>query len=170
MTRTVLPPGLTSAGLVLRVLLFALPCAALALALPDVPHWLVVVLVVACSAWWALTPDHPTGSFALLLVAGWWAVNGVVDWRILVVGVLLVAAHVVATLLSYGPPTLAVDPRLAALWLRRGLMALVPMPVTYVAVRGLDADLAPPWLWSAAALGIVALLVVTARVTRVEAE
>ena len=71
---------------------------------------------------------------------------------LLVVGVLLVAAHVVATLLSYGPATLAVDPRLAALWLRRGLLALVPMPITYVAVRGLDADLAPPWLWSVAAI------------------
>ncbi len=54
----------------------------------------------------------------------------------LVVGVLLIAAHVVATVLSYGPATLVVDRRLAALWVRRGLLALVPMPITYVAVRG----------------------------------
>ena len=35
----VLPPGVTAGGLVLRVVLALLPCAALALALPEVPHW-----------------------------------------------------------------------------------------------------------------------------------
>ena len=165
-----LPPGLTRTGLVLRGLLVALPCAALALALPAVPHWAVVVVVVACSAWWAHTPDHLTGAVALLLVAGWWTLHGVLDWRILPVGALLVAAHVVATLLSYGPATLAVDPRLVTLWLGRGLLALVPMPITYAALKGLDADLAPPWLWLAAAVGTAGLLVGTARVTRAEQE
>jgi hypothetical protein len=168
MTPTILPPGMTSSVLALRLVLFVLPCVALAAALPDVPHPALVVLVVLCAAWWARTPDHPTGAVTLLLVAGWWTVHGVLDWRVLVVGVLLVAAHVVATLLSYGPATLVVDPRLAVLWARRGLLALVPMPITYVAVRGLDAALAPPWLWTAAALGTVVLLVVTARLTQPE--
>ena len=166
----ILSPGLTRSGLMLRALLAALPCAALALALPEVPHWAVVVLVVACSGWWAHTPDHLTGAVALMLVAGWWTVHDVLDWRILAVGVLLVAAHVVATLLSYGPATLAVDPRLALLWLRRGLVALVPLPITYAAVQGLDADLAPSWLWMTAAVGTAALLIVTVGVTRAEPE
>lgn len=169
-SRRILTPGLTTAGLVLRGLLVVLPCAALALALPEVPHWAVVVLVVACTAWWAHTPDHPTGVVALLLVAGWWTVHGVLDWRILVVGVLLLAAHVVATLLSYGPATLAVETRLAWLWLRRGVVTLVPMPITYAALRGLDADLAPSWLWMAAAIGTAVLLVMTAQVTRADPE
>ena len=170
MTSRFLPPGVTTSSLVLRVVLLLLPCAALALALPEVPHPALVVLVVLCAAWWARTPDHPTGAVTLLLVAGWWTTHGVVDWRVLVVGVLLVAAHVVATVLSYGPATMVLDPRLAALWVRRGLLALVPMPITYVAVRGLDADLAPPWLWTVAALGTVGLLVVTARLTQPEPE
>ena len=64
----VLPPGVTAPVLVLRSLLVLLPCAALALALPEVPHLVVVTLVVVCSAWWAYSPDHPAGAVALLLV------------------------------------------------------------------------------------------------------
>lgn len=163
---TFLPPGATAQVLVLRSMLLILPCAALALALPEVPHLGVVALVVLCSAGWMHSPDHPAGAVALLLVAGWWTAHGVVDWRVLVVGVLLVAAHVVAILMAYGPATLAVDPHLATRWLRRGLLVLVPMPVTYAAVRGLDPRLAPSWIWMAGALVVVALLVVTARLTQ----
>lgn len=154
--------------LALRAVLFLLPCAALAVALPTTPHWLVVWLVVICSAWWASTPDHLVGTVAMVLVVAWWAVHGVVDWRVLVVGVLLVAAHVLATVLSYGPDELSIDPRLAALWARRAVLVLVPMPVTYVAVRGLDPALAPAWVWLAAAVLVVALLVATARLMQPE--
>ena len=133
----------------LRVTLFLLPCLALALALPEVPHWFVVSGVLVGSAVWARTPDHAVGVVPLVLV----------------VAVLLLAAHVAATLASYGPPTLAVDPRLARLWLARGALALVPVPVAWLAVRGLDPALAPSGLWLATgALTVVALLV-TARLT-----
>jgi hypothetical protein len=161
-----LPPGLTTAVLVLRVVLFLLPCAALALALPTRPHVLVVVAVVLCAAWWARTPDHLAGGIGMALVVVWWTVHDVLDWRVPVVGVLLLAAHVVATLLSYGPETLAVDPRLARLWLRRGLLALVPLPVTWFALQGLDADLAPRWVWLSAAVLVVALILATLRLTQ----
>ena len=163
-----LPPGLTAPAVVLRSLLLVLPCAALALALPERPHGLVVALVVVSSAWWARRPDHLVGSISLAVVAAWWTVHGVVDWRVLVVGVLMVAAHVVATVLSYGPEALPVDRRLAGLWLRRGLLALVPLPITWLAVRGLDADLAPPWLWMVAAIGVMVLMVGTLRLTQPE--
>ena len=166
--RRCLPDGMGWPALVLHVLVFVLPCAALALALPTRPHPMVVLLVVIGSAWWARQPDHLTGSITLALVAAWWTVHGVVDWRVLVVGVLLLAAHVIATLLSYGPDALQVDRRLATLWLGRGLLALVPLPVTWLAVRGLDADLAPPWLWMVTALGVMALMVATLRLTQPE--
>lgn len=168
MLRRWVPAGMGGPALVLHVLLLVLPCAALALALPTRPHGLVVALVVAGSAWWARRPEHLTGTTTLALVAGWWAVHGVVDWRVLVVGVLLVAAHVVATLLSYGPDALPVDRHLAVLWVRRTLLALVPLPVTWLAVRGLDADLAPSWLWMVAALGVMGLMVATLRLTQPE--
>ena len=163
-----LPPGMTTASLVLRVVLLVLPCAALAVALPARPHTGVVVLVVLLSAWWARVPDHLSGTVALALVAGWWTVHGVVDWRILVVGVLLLGAHVVATLLSYGPDALPLDPHLARLWLGRGLLSLVPLPITWLALRGLDADLAPSWLWLTAAVATGGALAVTARLMQAE--
>ena len=163
-----LPPGMTPLAAVLRALLLVLPCAALALALPERPSVVVVVLVVLCSAWWARVPDHLSGAVALALVVAWWTVHGVVDWRVLVVGVLLLAAHVVATLLSYGPDALAVDPHLARLWLGRGVLSLVPLPITWLALRGLDADLAPRWLWMTAAVATGVLLAVTARLMQEE--
>jgi hypothetical protein len=164
------PPGMTLPSVVLRALLLVLPCAALALALPERPHTVVVVLVVLCSAWWARVPDHLSGAVALALVVAWWTVHDVVDWRVLVVGVLLLAAHVVATLLSYGPDALAVDPHLARLWLARGLLSLVPLPITWLALRGLDADLAPPWLWMTAAVLTGLLLAATARLMQAEGD
>lgn len=164
------PPGMSWPVVVLRGLLFVLPCAALAFALPQAPHWMVILLVVATGAVWARSPDHVSGAIALGLVAGWWGVHGVVDWRLLVVGVLLVAAHVSATLLAHGPGTLAVDPRLARLWVGRGLLALVPMPVTWLAVRGLDPALAPRWVWIVAGVAIMGLLVTAARLTQPEPE
>ena len=166
--RRYLPPGLGRGALALHALLLVLPCAALAVALPTRPNGLVVTLVVVGSAWWAARPDHLSGTITLALVAAWWTVHGVVDWRILVVGVLLLAAHVVATVLAHGPDALPVDRRLGALWLRRGLLALVPLPVTWLAVRGLDPDLAPPWLWMVAALVVMALMVATLRLTQPE--
>ena len=94
------------------------------------------------------------------------AIADVVDWRLLVVGVLLAAAHVAAVLASYGPATLPIDPRLTRLWLARGLLALVPLPVTWLAVRVLDPELAPSGLWLLTGVAAVGLLLVTARLTR----
>lgn len=163
-----LRPGVTPPVAVLRTLLFVLPCAALALALPQVPHGLVVAGVVLSAAGWAWLPDHAVGVVPLALVAGWWSVHDVVDWRLLVVGLLLAAAHVTATVASYGPATLAIDPRLARLWLARCALALVPLPVAWLAVRVLDPALAPSWLWLLTGVAAVGFLLVTARLTRPE--
>ena len=144
-------PAWSHRCVVLRALLLVLPCAALALALPRgaarpggrrgraVRGGLGVV-----------RPTTPSASSPLALVAGWWTVHDVVDWRLLVVGVLLAAAHVVATLASYGPATLAIDPRLARLWLRpRAGWRWCRCPSPGWRVRGLDPRLAPSWLWLA---------------------
>lgn len=164
----ILVPGVTRSAVVVRGLVLLLPCLALALALPTVPHSAVIALTVAGAAAWARSPDHAVGILPLSVVGGWWAVHGVVDWRLLVVGVLLLGAHVAATVAAYGPATLAVDPRLARLWVGRGLLALVPLPLTWLAVRGLDPGLAPPGTWLATGLITVLLLLLTARLTRAE--
>ena len=164
-----LPSGAAPSALALRALVLALPCLALALALPEVPHWFVLLGVPASAAVWARTPDHAVGVLPLVLVGGWWAAHDVLDWRVLLVAVLLVGAHLAATLAAYGPTTLAVDPHLARLWLARGLLALVPVPLTWLALRGLDPAWAPPGTWLATGALLVALLLVTARLTRAEA-
>jgi hypothetical protein len=162
------PAGVSGPAAALRVLVLVLPCAALALALPEVPHWAVVGPVVVSAAVWARTPDHAIGVLPLVLVGGWWAARGVVDWRVLVIAVLLLGAHVAATVASYGPARLAVDPRLVRLWLGRALVALVPVPAAWLAVRALDPALAPSWVWLAAGVLTVGLMVLTAHLTRPE--
>ena len=161
-----LPPGLAPSAVLLRTLVLVLPCTALLLALPEVPHWAVVAGVLVTSASWARNPDHALGVASLALIGGWWASRGVVDWRVLVVVVLLLLAHVAATVAAYGPPTMRVDRGLARLWLGRALLALVPVPVAWLAVRGLDPAPAPSWLWLATGALTVVLLVGTARLTR----
>ena len=151
--------------LALRGLLAVLPLAALALALPEVPHWEVLLGVLVSGAAWAHRPDGVAGAVALVLVGGWWAAHGVLDWRVPVVAVLLVVAHVVATVLALGPPTLPLDRALAALWAGRAMLVLVPVPVAWLALRGLDPAAAPPWLWLVVALALTALLVTSARQT-----
>ncbi len=50
---------------------------------------------------------------------------------------LLLAAHVAAVLLSYGPPALPIGTRLLRRWLRRGAVVAVAAPLVWlVAVRG----------------------------------
>lgn len=164
-----LPSGVAPSALALRALVLALPCGALALALPAVPHWFVLLGVPVSGAVWARTPDHAIGVAPIVLVGGWWAAHDVLDWRVPLVAVLLVAAHLAATVAAYGPATLAVDPRLARLWLGRGMLALVPVPLTWLALRGLDPAWAPPGTWLATGALVVALLLVTARLTRSEA-
>lgn len=161
-------PGTTRAVVLLRVLVLALPCLALATAAPEVPHWFVLLAVPVSAAAWARMPDHAVGIVPLALVGGWWAAREVVDWRVLVVAVLLLAAHVCAVLLSYGPGTLALDGRLVRLWVRRALLALVPAPLAWLAVRGIDPAQAPPWLWLATATLTALLMLATARLTRSE--
>ncbi len=167
---SVRPAGWPMSALLLRALLFALPVSALMVALPEVPHWGSLLLVTASALAWAREPDSLAGTVALLLVVGWWAAHGVVDWRLPVVAVLLVCAHVLATVLAHGPGTLRVDPDLARLWAGRAALSLVPLAVAYAAVRGLDPDLAPPWLWMLAALVAIALMLAASRLTQAPAE
>lgn len=165
----VLDAGVTRSAVTARALVLVLPCLALALALPEVPHWAAIALTVGGSAVWARIPDHAVGILPLVVVGGWWAAHGSLDWRVPVVAALLLGAHLAATVAAYGPATLAVDPHLAGLWLRRGLLALVPVPLTWLSVRTLDPGLAPPGTWVATGLGTVALVLLTARLTRTDA-
>ncbi len=150
----------------LRSLLLVLPSAALLVALPQWPHTWVVVLVVLGSLRWAWLPDDLVGVVVLVLVGGWWAVDGATDWRLGVAGVLLVAAHLSATVASYGPGTLGPDRALARLWVGRGLLTTVPLLVALAAVQVLDAGLAPQGLWTLTLATMLVLVLVAARATQ----
>lgn len=166
--RRMLRPGVTAPVVLLRALVLLLPCVALGLALPEWPHWAVLLGVPVSAAAWARNPDHAVGIVPLVLVGGWWASHGTVDGKVLVVAVLLLGAHVAAILLSYGPETLVVDRRLARLWAGRVVLALVPVPLAWLAVRELDPGWAPSWLWLVTGAVTVVLLLATARLTRSE--
>ena len=138
-------------------LLLVLPCAALALRCRR-----------CRTAWWsaggrrvrggwARLPDHAVGVVPLALVAGWWTVHDVVDWRLLVVGVLLATAHVAATLRRRTAPRRSRSTRAWPAVARPRRAGTGPLPLTWLAVRGLDpragpvvaVAAAPGWSWSA---------------------
>lgn len=150
----------------LRALLLVLPGAALLLAVQGWPPLWVAVLVVAGSVRWAWLPDDLVGALLLLLVAVRCVVDDASGWGVAAAGVLLVAAHLAATVASYGPGTLGPERALVLLWVRRGLLTLVPLGVAVAAVGLLEADLAPGWLWTLTLAITAALVLLAARVTQ----
>lgn len=158
-------PRWSPSAAVLRALVLALPVAALLVGLPRVPHTAVLVLVVVGALRWAVLPEDSVGVVVLALVGGWWAVHGVTDARVLVVAVLLVAAHVAATLASYGPPAMAVDGPTVRVWVRRGTLVLLAAPVAWLAVRHLDDVQAPAGTWPVAFLLVAAGALLASRAT-----
>lgn len=151
---------------VLRLLVLALPLAALLAALPVWPGASVLLLVALGSLRWAWLPEDLAGPIVLLLVVAWWGIHGVVDWRLLVVAACLLGAHVAAVLASYGPGPLGVDRPLVMLWARRLAVAACPVPIAWLAVQGLDADLAPSWLWALSIMLVLGLLLVGSQATQ----
>lgn len=140
-------PGWPASSWVLRGSLLVLPLAALAAALPQWPHWALLLLVVVSATRWAFAPEDVAGPVTLALVAGWWGVDGDTGWRLLLAGALLVTAHVCAVLASYGPGLLAVRAPLVAVWARRWALLLATLVVAWLAVRWLPEVDAPGWVW-----------------------
>lgn len=146
----------------LRGALLVLPLATLALALPQWPHWALVALVVVSATRWAFAPEDVAGIVALVLVAGWWSVHDDRGWRLLVVGVLLLTAHLCAVVASYGPAQLPAERALLRTWLARSCLLVVPLVVAWWAVTRLPDVQAPGWVWPLAVLVTLAgILVVT---------
>lgn len=145
-----------------RVLVVLLPLLSVAAAgqRPATP-FLLVLAVLALG--WGVAPESPVGQVVLVLVVGWWGVRVAdpLQPTVLLAGAALLGAHVAALLASYGPARLPVDRHLALLWVRRGLLAALVVPVAWAAVLGLDAAPEQPTLWTVA-LVTVAVLVVAA--------
>lgn len=143
---------------VLRGLVLVLPASGLLTALPGLPHWSVLTAVVLGSLRWAWRPEDVAGPIVLLLVIGWWWAHGSLGWPLPVAATCLFGAHVSAVLASYGPGALALDRALLRIWLGRAVLAAVPVPLAWFAVRRLDAGAAPDWLWTVSVLVVLGLL------------
>jgi hypothetical protein len=68
---------------------------------------------------------------------------------VLVAAGALAAAHIAATVLAYGPPTLAVDPALALLWFGRGALVWLSALVVWVVDRTYTGHGTPMLFWLA---------------------
>jgi hypothetical protein len=124
------------------------------------PFVIGVVGVAALAS--AFRPDHLIVSLTMALLVVWWArdLHSQMPAVVLVVAAALVVAHVAATVLAYGPPTLPVDPRLAMLWSARGSLVWLAALLVWGVARTYSGHGTPTLFWlgglAAALVGSVA--------------
>lgn len=158
MTRPVirdLAPG--RASLLLVIVLG--PVAALLAAVPQgyaPPGWLVALVTVA-SLGFAFAPELQTGTLVMVLVIGWWAIEVDHDLPLSVIGAAaaLLASHLAAMLVGYGPQGLPVDRDLLRLWVRRGVLVWLVSPLTWLVADAYHGQASPSSIWVA---GLAAVL------------
>lgn len=133
----------------------------------DTPPPVVVVVVVLGALLSAFRPEHLSLPLTMGLVVVWWALelHGHTPALVLAVAACLVAAHVAAVLLSYGPPTLPVDPSLGLLWFARGALSWLAALMVWVVARAYSGHGTPTLFWLSglgAAVGAAVVAGVTA--------
>ena len=134
---------------------------------PSTPFLLLVASLALAGALWTSSMLEPV---ALLLVLAWWVVRldtaPTSPW-VLAAAAALVAGHAAAVVADHGPVTLAVDPLLVRLWVRRGLLAFLAAPAAWLVARGLAAAPPQPGIWvaglAAAAVAVLAASTLLAR-------
>lgn len=128
----------------------------------DTPPPVVVVVVVLGALLSAFRPEHLSLPLTMGLVVVWWALelHGHTPALVLAVAACLLAAHVAAVLLSYGPPTLPLDPRLGLLWLARGALAWLAALTVWVVARAYTGHGTPTLFWLAGLAAAVVAAVV----------
>ena len=164
----------TRARLLLRAVVLVAPLLAIQAARPaDAPQRWFVALTLALAIGFAAMPESPFGTACLCLVVIWWALAAVdgVPIGAIPAALLLLAAHVSALLLSYGPPALPIGHRLLVRWLRRGAVVAVVVPLVWLVAVMVDGQPEPPGIW-VAGLGcaIVVCLVAATAVTTTRQE
>jgi len=155
----------TRARLLLRAVVLVAPVLALEVARPgDAPHRWFVALTLALSVGFAAMPESALGTACLGLVVVWWALAAVdgVPAGAVPAALLLLAAHVSAVLLSYGPPALPVGTRLLVRWLRRAAAVAVSVPLVWLVAVLVDGQPEPPGIWVAGLGCAIAVCVVAA--------
>ena len=162
----------TRGRLLLRGVILLAPVLALLAARPaDLPHGWFVALTVVLSVGFAAMPESGLGSLCLGVVVVWWVASDGVPVGAVPAALLLLAAHLAAVLLSYGPPSLPVDTALLVRWLRRGAGVAVAAPLVWLVAVTVDGEPEPPGIWIAGlACAVVVCIVAAVAVTTLEDE
>jgi hypothetical protein len=156
--------GETRARLILRAVVLVCPVLALLAAYPAQPRGWFLVLTIALAVGFAAMPDSAFGTACLGLVVVWWAIavaDGV-PLSAVPAGLLLLAAHVAALLLSYGPAGLAMGVALLRRWLRRTAGVAVVVPLVWLFAVVVEDQPEPPGVWLAGLACAIVLCVVAA--------
>jgi hypothetical protein len=161
MRRGVMPSVWALRGVVAAGLLLALLAG-----IPEgyVPSIFVVVLVVIGVLVSATRPEQLALSITMGIVVVWWALHlhSAMPVGALVAAAALIAAHVAATLLGYGPPTLALDPQLGLLWATRAALTWTAALAVWVVARTYSGHGSPTLFWLAGLTAAVVGAVVAA--------
>jgi hypothetical protein len=153
---------------VLRVVLVTGLLGALLAGVPEdyAPPGVLVVVVAALSVASAFRPEHLVVSVTMGVVIVWWGLQLDTEMpvAVLVVAACLIAGHVAATLLGYGPTSLPADPALAVLWSMRAAMTWTAALAVWVVARAYEGHGSPATFWltglAAALVGAVVAAVV----------
>lgn len=146
-----------------------------ALVLPVVALWLtaasgvspdpkLVALVLLLSVVSVLAPESAASVVLLMVVLAWWglAFRSIAHpWVIPAAGCLL-GTHLCLLIAAYGPATMPVSRAVVLLWVRRGLLVFVPVPLLYLVAVWLRDQPAPAGMW---VIGVGAVLVASVAAT-----
>jgi len=160
--------------LLLRAVILLGPVLALLAARPaDLPHGWFVALTLVLSLGFAAMPESALGTVCLGVVVFWWALAAAdgVPLASIPAALLLLATHVAALLLSYGPPWLPIGTALLRRWLRRGAAVAVAAPLVWLVAVVVDDQPEPPGIWiSGLVCAVVVCIVAATAVTMREDE
>jgi hypothetical protein len=153
----------TRARLLLRGVVLVSPVLALLAAYPAQPRGWFLVLTIALSVGFAAMPESWLGTACIGVVVLWWAiaVAGDVPLSAVPAALLLLAAHVAAILLSYGPPALPIGSALLGRWLRRSAGVAAAVPIVWLFAVVVEGQPEPPGIW-VAGLGCAIVVCVVA--------
>jgi hypothetical protein len=157
--------GETRARMLLRAVVLVAPVLALLAIRPgDRPHGWFVVLTLVLAIGFAAMPESALGTACLGLVVLWWALAAAdgVPASAIPAALLLLAAHVAAVLLSYGPSGLPIGTQLLGRWVRRGALVGVAAPLVWLVGVVVDDQPEPPGIWVAGLGSAIVVCVVAA--------
>ena len=154
----------TRGQVVLRGLVLVLAQAATWLTVTDgvAPRPTLVVLVLGLGIFAVLAPESAATVALLGVLVAWWGIafRGVDHPAVLGAAACVLATHLCLTIASYGPPSLPVSRPLVLLWVRRGVLVYLPVPLLYLLALAIRGEPAPPGMWVIGMLAVGAASVI----------